>query len=290
MSGKASAADPAEYIKKPQSESAAKNGEASDEEPEPVRFSPEEEAELLDESNTHKTEANTLFSSGKYDAAISKYDEAVAVCPNYLDFELAVLKSNVSACYLKLQEWKDANTAATAALGKLDKLESRLAEEEKAAAEAKKQEEEEVEDEIISAGAEKAGPAIPADEKEDPAQVARDKKREDIKRIRYKALIRRARARSEEGGWTNLTGAEEDYKLLAKMDNITPVDRKLVQQQLKSLPARVNEAKEKETAEMWGKLKDLGNGILKPFGLSTDQFQMVQDPKTGGYSMNFKSN
>lgn len=289
MSGKTSAANPAEYIKKPDPQDDVNNGATSQEEAEPVRFSPEEEAELLDESNTHKTEANTLFTSGKYDAAISKYDEAVAVCPNYLDFEIAVLKSNVSACYLKLQEWKNANTAATAALEKLGKLETQLAEEEKAAADAKAKEEEEIEDEIISPGAEKAGPPVPADEKEDPAQVARDKKREDIKRIRYKALIRRARARSEEGGWTNLAGAEEDYKLLSKMDNVSPGDRKLVQQQLKALPARVNEAKEKETAEMWGKLKDLGNGILKPFGLSTEQFQMVQDPKTGGYSMNFKS-
>lgn len=283
MSGNTSAPDPADYIKKGNPKDDVNNGAAPEEEAEPVKFSPEEEAvstadhttsphrshlygcsdgiiplqELLGESNTHKNEANTLFTSGKYDAAISKYDEAVAVCPNYLDFELAVLKSNVSACYLKLQEWKNANTAATAALEKLGKLESQLAEEEKAAADAKAKEEEEIEDEIISPGAEKAGPPIPADEKEDPAQVARDKKREDIKRIRYKALIRRARARSEEGGWTNLAGAEEDYKLLSKMDNVSPGDRKLVQQQLKALPARVNEAKEKETAEMWGKLKDV---------------------------------
>ena len=31
----------------------------------------------------------------------------------------------------------------------------------------------------------------------------------------------------------------------------------------------------------------LGNGILKPFGLSTDMFKMKKDEATGGYNMSF---
>lgn len=87
------------------------------------------------------------------------------------------------------------------------------------------------------------------------------------------------------------------------MKILTAADRKIVQRQLMLLPPRTKAAQEKEMGEMMGKLKEvsdplslihskltnqqLGNGILKPFGLSTDNFQMQKDEKTGGYSLNF---
>ncbi|KAI8294723.1 hypothetical protein K4K56_001490 [Colletotrichum sp. SAR 10_98] len=261
-----------------------KTVEKEDEEEKIEKFSPEEEASLLAEANANKAEANALFASSKYEAAINKYDEAVAVCPNYLDYDLAVLRSNISACHLKLEQWKDAISSATAALDGLDRIE-REAVLEQERREKERAEEEDVEEEIVSSGASKAAPAPVGSD--DPEEAARKKRQEDVLRIRAKALMRRARARSEEGGWQNLAGAEEDYKALSKMTNLAPADRKIVQTQLRVLPPRTKAAQEKETAEMWGKLKDLGNGILKPFGLSTDNFQMVKDEATGGYSMNF---
>lgn len=81
-------------------------------------------------------------------------------------------------------------------------------------------------------------------------------------RIKAKALMRRARARSELGGWSDLTAAEEDYKLLATMTNLSPADRKIVQVQLRTLPPRTKAAQEKEMGEMWGKLKDVRYTIL----------------------------
>ena len=74
------------------------------------------------------------------------------------------------------------------------------------------------------------------------------------------------------------------------MPNLSPLDRKSVDSALRTLPPRLAEAKQKEMGEMMDKLKQLGNGILKPFGLSTDNFNMVKDEKTGGYSMDFNQN
>ncbi|KAK8043058.1 hypothetical protein PG994_013541 [Apiospora phragmitis] len=239
----------------------------------PERFAPEEEAA-----------SNALFSSAKYENAINKYEEAASVCPHYLDYELAVLQSNIAACHLKLEQWKDAISSATKALDGLGRLD-KAATEELAEAEKKKAEDDDIEDEIVSSGAQNSAPA---EKEETETELAQRKRKDDIARIRAKALMRRARARSEQGGWANLSGAEEDYKVLSAMENLSPADRKIVMTQLRVLPPKSKAAQEKEMAEMWGKLKDLGNGILKPFGLSTDNFKMDKDEKSGGYSMNFK--
>jgi len=188
---------------------------------------------------------------------------------------MAVLKSNVAACHLKLEDWKEAVKTATAALDGLDKLENK-GKKEGTSSDKIEDEEEEVDEEIVSAGAAKA---------EDTS--AAGKRKDDVERIRAKALMRRARARSEMGGWSSLAGAEEDYKQLSSMPNLSAADRKIVQKQLIALPPRTKAAQETEMGEMMGKLKQLGNGILKPFGLSTENFQMVKDENTGGYSMNF---
>jgi hypothetical protein len=140
-----------------------------------------------------------------------------------------------------------------------------------------KADEEQADEEIVSSGAEKSAPAV------------QDGPKADILRIRTKALLRRARAYSKTESWSSLASAESDYQALAKLPAhaLTPADARTVRTQLRVLPPLVKQAQEKEMGEMWGKLKDLGNGLLKPFGLSTNNFQMVKDEKTGGYSMNF---
>ena len=233
---------------------------------------------MLEESNAQKVEANKLFSLSQYSQAIGEYDKALSSCPNYLEYEIAVLKSNIAACHLKLSDWKAAIDSATASIEALDRLEPQDKADGKNDA-----------DRDDSGVIEIEGEGEDAEEELKKLEIS-DQRKADIQRIRGKALMRRAKAKTEHSGWANLQGAEDDYKALSAMSNLSPQDRKIVQKALVELPPRITSAKDKEMGDMMGKLKELGNGILKPFGLSTDNFNMVKDEKTGGYSMNFNQN
>lgn len=234
-----------------------------------------EESSLIAESNTLKTAANALFTTSSYADAITGYNRALHILPSYLDYELAVLKSNIAACHLKLEEWKEAVEAATEALDGLERLDP-------------------VPDVVKPNGREDGvtQEAVIQELSEDTSsrfetfQRTSGKSLSDLKNLRIKSLLRRAKARHALKTWANLQGSLEDYQALSAMQ-LTPLDRKQVQKATRELPVQLEESKKVEMEDMMSKLKQLGNGILKPFGLSTDNFNMVKDESSGGYSMNF---
>ncbi|CAK5264996.1 unnamed protein product [Mycena citricolor] len=102
-----------------------------------------------------------------------------------------------------------------------------------------------------------------------------------------KALQRRAASNETLDTWSSLTAAMEDYTTLLK---ILPPSSALIKEIERSqavLKPRHEAAQKRETDEMMGKLKGIGNSILGNFGLSTDNFQFVPNGQ-GGYSMNFQ--
>lgn len=218
-----------------------------------------------------------------------------------------MLHSNIAACYLKLEDWKAAVDSATVSIERLDKVIPPTAQVKDDDSKGKTASDS---DKDTDGVVEISGDDEEAEEKELQRLKYQDEQRSNVMRIRAKSLMRRAKAKSQIGGWGSLQGAAEDYQTLSGMDNLPADDKRIVHRALRELPEQINKAREKEMGDMMGKLKDvsllipmallpefkintdflqLGNGILKPFGLSTDNFNFVQDPKTGGYNMNFQS-
>ncbi|XP_029798788.1 tetratricopeptide repeat protein 1 [Suricata suricatta] len=98
-----------------------------------------------------------------------------------------------------------------------------------------------------------------------------------------RAILRRAELYEKTD---KLDEALEDYKSILEKDPSIHQAREACMR----LPKEIEERNERLKAEMLGKLKDLGNLVLRPFGLSTENFQIKQDSSTGSYSINFVQN
>lgn len=97
-----------------------------------------------------------------------------------------------------------------------------------------------------------------------------------------KALLRRAEIFEETD---KLDDALKDYQTVLTMDPRHVSAIKAV----RSLPGKIEERNEKMKAEMMDNLKKLGNMVLNPFGLSTDNFKMEQN-EGGSYNIQFQQN
>lgn len=98
-----------------------------------------------------------------------------------------------------------------------------------------------------------------------------------------RAMLRRAELYEKAD---KLDEALEDYKSVLEKDPSVAQAREACMR----LPRQIEERNERLKEEMLGKLKDLGNLVLRPFGLSTENFQIKQDSSTGSYSINFVQN
>ena len=299
---------------------------------------------MLASSQSLKSQANTLFTRQEYVSAISTYDRALAELPRYLDYDMAVLQSNIAACHLKMEQWKDAVEACERGIESLEReMPTKAKQRDKDVKKRARSGWDKEGQKETNAGkesmkfnsdteSEPSSPVhrpeaedgkrddtvveLPSDDDDAATALSKlnisDDRKADITRIRVKLLLRRARARSsmppsssfspsstskdkdakDSSGstWSNLGSALEDYKLLQSTPQywecLPASDRKTVRQALVELPPKVEEAKQREVGEMMGKLKDLGNTVLKPFGLSTENFKMVQG-EGGGYSLSF---
>lgn len=157
----------------------------------------------------------------------------------------------MAACYLKLEDWKAAVDSASACIDGLDRVLPPFTKPEE------KEDPDAAPADSDAAVVEISGEDEVAEEEQLKKIKERDEKKRDVMRIRAKALMRRARAKAELGGWGNLQGAEEDYKILAAMENLSADDKRIVQKALRELPPKIAKAREVEMGEMMGKLKDV---------------------------------
>lgn len=170
-----------------------------------------------------------------------------------------------------MEDWKAAVDSATMSIERLDKIIA-PSPQETDQSDPKGRHMASTDAQASDAVVEISGHDAEGEEKELKRLKEQDEQRNNVMRIRVKALMRRAKAKALIGGWANLQGAAEDYQALAAMENLPANDERIVQRALLELPGRIKEAREEEMGEMVSKMKDVSSApLLSVRGLELTQ-------------------